>query len=77
SLRFPDVGVSEPSPGIPQYTTIGYVDGTPFARYDSERGRVEPLTQWMKDGAEPEYWDRSTQICKWHQHVHARDLETV
>ncbi|XP_074386023.1 class I histocompatibility antigen, F10 alpha chain-like isoform X5 [Zonotrichia albicollis] len=77
SLHYLQVAVSEPSPGIPQYMDIGFVDGIPFTRYDSERGRSEPLTQWMKDGVEPEYWDRETQIAVGNQHVAARNLETL
>ncbi|NXM85754.1 HA1K protein, partial [Oenanthe oenanthe] len=77
SLRFLDVGVSEPSLGMPQYLSIGYLDGIPFTRYDSERGRMEPLTQWIKDGAEPGYWDGETQICVGNQHVYARSLEIL
>ncbi|NXV07930.1 HA1F protein, partial [Cettia cetti] len=77
SLRYLHMAVSEPSPGIPQFLSIGFVDGIPFVRYDSERGRAEPLTQWMKDGAEPGYWDRETQIGVGSQHVHAVNLETL
>ncbi|XP_074386027.1 class I histocompatibility antigen, F10 alpha chain-like isoform X2 [Zonotrichia albicollis] len=77
SLHYLDVGVSEPSPGIPQYMFIGYLDGIPFVRYDSERGRAEPLTQWMKDGVEPEYWEGQTQIGVGNQHVGARSLENL
>ncbi|XP_036261248.1 class I histocompatibility antigen, F10 alpha chain-like isoform X3 [Molothrus ater] len=77
SLHYLEVAVSEPSPGIPQYMSIGYLDGIPFTRYDSERGRAEPLTQWMKDGVEPEYWDRQTQINVGNQQVAARNLETA
>ncbi|NXR64573.1 HA1K protein, partial [Rhadina sibilatrix] len=77
SLRFLDVAVSEPSLGIPQFMFIGFVDGIPFERYNSERGRVEPLTQWMKDGAEPGYWDRETQISKRNKHVFPVKLEIV
>nr|XP_021409596.1 class I histocompatibility antigen, F10 alpha chain [Lonchura striata domestica] len=77
SLHYLDVAVSEPSPGVPQYMEIGFVDGIPFTRYDSERGRAEPLTQWIKDGAEPGYWDRQTQIGVESQHVDARNLETL
>ncbi|NXN79640.1 HA1F protein, partial [Bombycilla garrulus] len=76
SLRYLHVAVSEPSPGVPQFTSMGYLDGIPFTRYDSERGWVEPLTQWMKDGAEPGFWDTQTQICEGNQHVAARNLET-
>ncbi|NXP42549.1 HA1F protein, partial [Leiothrix lutea] len=77
SLHYLTVAVSEPSPGIPQFVSIGFVDGIPFTRYDSERGREEPLTQWMKDGAEPGYWDSMTQICVSSQHVSHLNLKTV
>uniref|UniRef100_A0A8C3NV19 MHC class I antigen n=1 Tax=Cyanoderma ruficeps TaxID=181631 RepID=A0A8C3NV19_9PASS len=77
SLRYLHVALSDPSPGIPQFMSIGFVDGIPFTRYDSERGRVEPLTQWIKDGAEPGYWDRETQIAVENQQVAARNLEIL
>ncbi|XP_059347021.1 class I histocompatibility antigen, F10 alpha chain-like isoform X6 [Ammospiza nelsoni] len=77
SLHYLEVAVSEPSPGIPQYMDIGFVDGIPFTRYDSERGWAEPLTEWVKDGVDPEYWDRETQIAVRRQHVNARNLETL
>uniref|UniRef100_A0A8C5NTS2 Ig-like domain-containing protein n=13 Tax=Passerellidae TaxID=1729112 RepID=A0A8C5NTS2_JUNHY len=57
--------------------SMGYLDGIPFVRYDSERGWAEPLTQWMKDGVEPEYWEKQTQINEGNQHVAARNLETL
>ncbi|RMB92719.1 hypothetical protein DUI87_30865 [Hirundo rustica rustica] len=77
SLRYLFMSVSEPSPGVPQFMMLGFVDGIPFTRYDSERGRMEPLTQWMKDGVEPEYWDRNTQIAVQSQRVGAVNLETL
>ncbi|XP_074386078.1 class I histocompatibility antigen, F10 alpha chain-like isoform X2 [Zonotrichia albicollis] len=77
SLHYLKVAVSEPSPGIPQYMSMGYLDGIPFVRYDSERGWVEPLTQWIKDGVEPEYWEGQTQIGVGNQHVYAKDLEIL
>ncbi|XP_027488532.1 zinc-alpha-2-glycoprotein-like, partial [Corapipo altera] len=77
SLRFLNVAVTEPSPGIPQYVEIGYVDGIPITRYDSERGRAEPLTPWMAAGVEPGYWDGLTQINERIWLVAATDLETV
>ncbi|NXD04851.1 HA1F protein, partial [Certhia familiaris] len=69
--------VSEPGPGVPQFMILGYVDGIPFVRYDSERGRMEPLTQWIKDGVGLEYWDRETQISVGAQHVFATNLNTL
>ncbi|NWS79816.1 HA1F protein, partial [Toxostoma redivivum] len=77
SLRCLSVAVSEPSPGVPQFMSMGYLDGIPFVRYDSEQGRVQPLTQWIKDGAEPGYWDKKTQTCERHQHVAARNLDIL
>ncbi|XP_058713467.1 class I histocompatibility antigen, F10 alpha chain-like isoform X1 [Poecile atricapillus] len=77
SLRYLDVAVSEPSPGVPQYMILGFVDGIPFTRYDSERGRMEPQTRWMEDGAEPGYWESQTQIAVRNQHVGAEDLKTL
>ncbi|NWH87109.1 HA1F protein, partial [Aegithalos caudatus] len=77
SLRYLDVAVSEPSPGIPQFMVVGFMDGIPFMRYNSEQGRVEPLTQWMKDGAEPGYWDSQTQRAERGQHMHTGNLEIL
>ncbi|XP_063037710.1 class I histocompatibility antigen, F10 alpha chain-like isoform X1 [Melospiza melodia melodia] len=77
SLHYLKVAVSEPSLGAPQFMAIGFVDGIPFVRYDNERGRVEPLTQWIKDGVDPEYWDRETQKLVGHQHTFVKDLETL
>ncbi|NXQ72697.1 HA1B protein, partial [Quiscalus mexicanus] len=77
SLHYLKVAVSEPSTGIPQFMAIGFGDGIPFVRCDSERGRTEPLTQWIKDGVEPGYWDRETQKFVGHQHTFVEDLETL
>uniref|UniRef100_A0A8D2MEH9 MHC class I-like antigen recognition-like domain-containing protein n=1 Tax=Zonotrichia albicollis TaxID=44394 RepID=A0A8D2MEH9_ZONAL len=77
SLHYLDVAVSEPSPGIPQYMSMGYLDGIPFTRYDSERGREEPLSEWVKDSADPEYWERNTQLNVRNQYIDARNLETL
>ncbi|NXF28401.1 HA1F protein, partial [Rhodinocichla rosea] len=77
SLSYLYVGVSEPSPGIPQFMQMGFVDGIPFMRSHSEQGRAEPQTQWIKDGAELEYWERQTQISVRNQYVYASKLETL
>ncbi|XP_027766621.1 class I histocompatibility antigen, F10 alpha chain-like, partial [Empidonax traillii] len=77
SLRYLNVAVTEPSPGVPQFLTMGYVDGIPITRYDSERGRAEPQTPWMAAGPEPEYWDEETQINERNRLVDAADLEIL
>ncbi|NXK98791.1 HMR1 protein, partial [Formicarius rufipectus] len=77
SLRSQYVAVSQPSPGVPQFLSVGSVDGIPISRYDSERGRVEPQTPWMEKGAELGYWDGQTWIMKQKQELAAAELETL
>ncbi|NWI93614.1 HMR1 protein, partial [Pitta sordida] len=77
SLRYQAVAVLEPSPGVPQFMDMGFVDGIPIDRYDSERGLTVPLTPWMAAGAEPGYWERQTQISKGNQEVVAVDFQTL
>ncbi|NXF00192.1 HA1F protein, partial [Menura novaehollandiae] len=77
SLRYLQVAVSEPGPGVPQFMSTGYLDGIPITRYDSERGRAEPLTPWMAAGAEPGYWDNETRISEGSWHVDVVNLETA
>uniref|UniRef100_A0A672U118 Ig-like domain-containing protein n=1 Tax=Strigops habroptila TaxID=2489341 RepID=A0A672U118_STRHB len=77
SLRYFDVAVSEPSPGVPQYQEVGYVDGNPFVRYDSESQRVEPQTHWIEANVDQEYWDRETQIARSNQQINSRNLDTL
>ncbi|NXP02334.1 HMR1 protein, partial [Thinocorus orbignyianus] len=64
SLRYFDVAVSEPSPGVPQFVSVAYVDGNPITRYDSETGRMVPQVDWVRGAVDPQYWDRNTQISQ-------------
>uniref|UniRef100_U3JB89 Ig-like domain-containing protein n=1 Tax=Ficedula albicollis TaxID=59894 RepID=U3JB89_FICAL len=66
SLHYLNMAVSEPSPEVPEFMTIGYLDGIPFVRYDSKRGR-----------GEPGYWDWMTQTCERNQHMDAWNLEML
>ncbi|XP_071415883.1 class I histocompatibility antigen, F10 alpha chain-like [Pithys albifrons albifrons] len=77
SLWYQFVAVSEPSPGVPQFMSMGFLDGIPITRYDSEQGRVEPQTPWMEKGPELGYWDGQTEINKRNQHVTADNLEIL
>ncbi|XP_069930394.1 HLA class I histocompatibility antigen, B alpha chain isoform X3 [Oryctolagus cuniculus] len=65
SLQFFTTAVSRPGRGEARYITVGYVDDTPFARFDSdaENPRVEPRAPWMRQ-VEPGYWDRNTRFVK-------------
>ncbi|NXV25282.1 HA1W protein, partial [Cepphus grylle] len=77
SLRYFHVAVSEPSLGVPQFVSVGYVDGNPFVRYDSETGRMVPRADWMAANVDPQYWDRNTQTLQSSQQVDRVNLETL
>uniref|UniRef100_A0A8D2JGL2 MHC class I-like antigen recognition-like domain-containing protein n=1 Tax=Varanus komodoensis TaxID=61221 RepID=A0A8D2JGL2_VARKO len=42
--------VSEPGPGLPQFTAAAYVDDLPIAHYDSDTGKVWNRAKWMEKG---------------------------
>ncbi|KAM9263851.1 class I histocompatibility antigen, F10 alpha chain-like isoform 2-T2 [Morus bassanus] len=77
SLRYFDVGVSEPSPGVPRFTVVGYVDQNAFVRYDSEMRKMKPRAQWMAANADQQYWESQTQIGESNQEVTRGNLDTA
>ncbi|XP_054663393.1 class I histocompatibility antigen, F10 alpha chain-like [Grus americana] len=77
SLCYFDIGVSEPSPGVPQFVSVGYVDGNLIARYDSETGKTVPGADWMRDNLDQRYWDGQTQIGQNNQKVNRVNLDTL
>nr|AJG01888.1 UDA [Nipponia nippon]AJG01905.1 UDA [Nipponia nippon] len=77
SLRYFYVAVSEPGPGLPQFVSVGYVDGNPIARYSSETGKTEPWVDWVRGAVDPQYWDRNTQISQTNQQVYRVNLDIL
>ncbi|XP_010176912.1 PREDICTED: class I histocompatibility antigen, F10 alpha chain-like, partial [Mesitornis unicolor] len=77
SLRYFHVAVSDPSPGVPQFVSVGYVDGNVISRYDSETGRVEPRADWMAANMDTQYWDTQSQIGQGNQQIDRVNLDTV
>ncbi|XP_054663536.1 class I histocompatibility antigen, F10 alpha chain-like isoform X1 [Grus americana] len=77
SLRYFDIGVSEPSPGVPEFMFVGYVDGTLISRYDSETRRAVPGADWMRDNLDQQYWDGQTQSGQSNQQVNRVGLDTL
>ncbi|NXU96177.1 HA1F protein, partial [Cettia cetti] len=53
----PPVALPEPGPGFPRFLAMGSLDGIPFQRRHSQRGRAEPQPPGMAAGAEPGFWD--------------------
>ncbi|XP_064329787.1 class I histocompatibility antigen, F10 alpha chain-like isoform X2 [Phalacrocorax carbo] len=77
SLHYFDVCVSEPSPGVPRFTSMGYVDKNPFVSYDSETGKTEPRARWMAANMDQQFWDSHTQMAKNNQEVYQVDFNTL
>ncbi|XP_061875653.1 class I histocompatibility antigen, F10 alpha chain-like [Colius striatus] len=77
SLRYFYVAVSEPSPGLPQFTAVGYVDGILISQYSSNTGRVVPRVKWMEDNMDPEYWEGQTQIERSNEQIGLMNLDTL
>ncbi|NWH78599.1 HA1F protein, partial [Piaya cayana] len=75
SLRYFDVAVTQPSLGVPEFVSVGYVDGNLIVRYDSESRRTVPRAEWMKDNLGQQYWDRESKINRRDQEVHHANLD--
>uniref|UniRef100_A0A8D0B8L0 MHC class I-like antigen recognition-like domain-containing protein n=1 Tax=Salvator merianae TaxID=96440 RepID=A0A8D0B8L0_SALMN len=58
--------VSEPGQGLPQFTTVRYIDDQLFVQYDSNTRKKVPKMSWIKKVEEddPEYWVKETQISQ-------------
>ncbi|NXI91490.1 HMR1 protein, partial [Psophia crepitans] len=56
SLRYFYITVSEPSPRVPQYVSVGYVDRNLISRYDSKTRRTVPRADWMAANLDQQYW---------------------
>nr|AAC23711.1 MHC class I heavy chain [Antigone canadensis pratensis] len=77
SLRYFYIGVSEPSPGVPQFVIVVYVDGNLISRYDSETGRM--VLGRLDEGTnlDQQYWDRETQRGQNNQQFYRCGLGTL
>ncbi|XP_026548199.1 H-2 class I histocompatibility antigen, Q9 alpha chain-like, partial [Notechis scutatus] len=79
SMKYFYTSISEPSQELPQFVSVGYVDGQVFVHYDSHTRREQPRVSWMeKVGKEdPQYWDRNTQISRGEEEVFRVGLEIL
>ncbi|KAL7986515.1 hypothetical protein Chor_011681 [Crotalus horridus] len=78
-MKYFSTAISEPSQGLPQFVSVGYVDGQVFAHYDSNSRRMQPRVSWMEKVGkdDPQYWDRNTQISYDEEDVFRDNLETL
>ncbi|XP_066471740.1 major histocompatibility complex class I-related gene protein-like [Tiliqua scincoides] len=58
SARFFLMEASGPTPGLPQFVAVGYVDGQLFGAYDSNGKRIMPKVPWFStmEKEEPQIW---------------------
>ncbi|XP_069800392.1 class I histocompatibility antigen, F10 alpha chain-like isoform X2 [Dendropsophus ebraccatus] len=76
SLRYYYTAVSAPGSGLPEFSTVGYVDDREITNYNSDSGRERPSVQWMEK-QEPGYWERNTQISKGDEAVFRHNVRTA
>ncbi|NXY50971.1 HMR1 protein, partial [Ceuthmochares aereus] len=62
SLYYYWIGVSDPSPGLPEFVSLGYVDGILISRYDSETGKTVPKADWVKGNLNEQHWEAQTEM---------------
>uniref|UniRef100_A0A0B8RQ50 MHC class I antigen n=1 Tax=Philothamnus irregularis TaxID=1899461 RepID=A0A0B8RQ50_9SAUR len=79
SMKYFSTSISEPSQGLPQFVSVGYVDDQVFVHYDSHSRKVQPRVSWMeKVGKEdPQYWEEETQGARRDEERFREDLETL
>ncbi|XP_035426361.1 class I histocompatibility antigen, F10 alpha chain-like isoform X4 [Cygnus atratus] len=77
SLHYFYTAVSDPSPGLPQFVIVGYVDGEVFVHYDSETHRMVPRVDWMAANEDQQYWDRQSEIAQNDEQNYLVDLDTL
>ncbi|CAH2314421.1 Hypothetical predicted protein, partial [Pelobates cultripes] len=73
SLQYYHTAVSVPGYGLPEYISVGFVDGIQITKYSSDIGRVVPVAQWMQKVA-PDYWERNSKIGKVNEAVFKQDI---
>nr|AKG62139.1 MHC class I antigen [Sphenodon punctatus] len=63
TLQYFQTAISEPCPGLPEFTVQGYVDGELFLDYDAEAQQMRPHAPWMQE-LEPGFWKRENHVHK-------------
>ncbi|XP_042530565.1 LOW QUALITY PROTEIN: major histocompatibility complex class I-related gene protein, partial [Dipodomys spectabilis] len=62
SLSYFLLGISDPSHGVPEFISVGYVDSYPIITYDSVTGQKEPRAPRMVENLASDHCERYTQF---------------
>uniref|UniRef100_A0A8U7NR75 Ig-like domain-containing protein n=1 Tax=Corvus moneduloides TaxID=1196302 RepID=A0A8U7NR75_CORMO len=73
----PQPALFSSGPGLPQFVSMGSLDGIPSRRRRSERDRAEPQAPGMAAGAEPGSWDPRSRHSEQHRHGATREPEML
>ena len=63
SLRYISTAVTSGTP-FPQYTVVGLVDGEPVMYYDSKVMQMTPVTEWISQSMEEDFWKAESEVFK-------------
>uniref|UniRef100_A0A8B9STX8 Ig-like domain-containing protein n=1 Tax=Anas platyrhynchos TaxID=8839 RepID=A0A8B9STX8_ANAPL len=77
SLRYFYTGLSDPSPGVPQFMAVGSVDREVFVRYDSETRRTNAMMNWRAAIDDQQYWEANTQNFQNAEQIFRMNLDTL
>ncbi|XP_077013285.1 major histocompatibility complex class I-related protein 1 isoform X2 [Tamandua tetradactyla] len=75
SLIYFRLGISDPSHGIPEFISVGYVDSHPITTYDSVTRKKEPRAPWMTENLASDHWERYTQLLRGWQQTFKMELQ--
>ncbi|XP_068106368.1 class I histocompatibility antigen, Non-RT1.A alpha-1 chain-like isoform X3 [Hyperolius riggenbachi] len=76
TLRYFYTAVSAPGSGLPEFSSVGYVDDQQIDLYSSDTGQARPVAPWMnREG--PEYWEGQTQNSKGAEAVFRHNVRTA
>ncbi|XP_072562109.1 class I histocompatibility antigen, F10 alpha chain-like [Paramormyrops kingsleyae] len=64
-------------PNLPEFMTVGLVDGEPFTYYDSKIRKEVPRQDWVTKAVGPDYWDQQTQISMSTEPVFKNGIEII
>ncbi|XP_059581571.1 major histocompatibility complex class I-related gene protein isoform X2 [Alligator mississippiensis] len=77
SYRYFYTGVSDPSPDVPAFTAVGYVDDQQILHYNSKTQRQEPRGDWVQGAVDPGFWDKETRALHGWQEGFDTNLATL
>ncbi|KYO42529.1 RT1 class I histocompatibility antigen, AA alpha chain-like [Alligator mississippiensis] len=77
SYRHLYTAVSDPSPDVPHFTAVSYMDDQQILHYDSETQRQEPRGDWVQGAVDQDFWEGETMSLRAWQRGFKRNLRTL